>query len=100
MNNFFKRVAAEIERDAREAAARRVEPADEGDFRFEIGEMDEDGCRRITMIDDRGEIVESYTTTDDPYAHVAQFRECQETSFEERYAPFGPEWEREQEVPF
>jgi len=72
-------------------------PADKGDFRFEITALEEPemgATHVVEMVDDRGHVVENYTT-DDPYGHVAQFRECQATPFEERYAPFGSEWQRE-----
>lgn len=76
----------------------RERPADPGDFRFDIFAWDEPemGCTHtVRMIDEHGVIVEQYTT-DDPYGHVEQFREYQDSTFEERHAPFGPEWQREQ----
>jgi len=76
--------------------------ADEDEYRFEIDrnpEPDFPGdlyfVRRIHV--GTGAIVESFST-DDPYAAVEAFRICQATPFEERHAPFGPEWEREQEA--
>lgn len=51
----------------------RLRPAEPGDFRFDIGERDEDGYCRVLMIDDRGAVASS-DYTDLPYEMVEAFR--------------------------
>lgn len=67
---------------------RRERPADPGDFRFDIQlnpePDDPSNLYFVRMIDDRGKVVDSYTS-DDPYAAVEAFRETQIYSLEERW---------------
>ena len=85
-------------------------PADPGDFRFEIIDLQEEAAKEgysamedcpaidVKMIDDKGEVVrhDRVWTRSDAFDMVEAFRETQDTTLEERLAPFGPEWEREQ----
>lgn len=62
-------------------------PADPGDVRFEIVPLAEPemGCTHLVrVIDDKGELVESFTT-DNPYGAVEACREVQSMSMEERF---------------
>jgi hypothetical protein len=75
--------------------------ADEDDYRFEIERVEEpdfvDGqflLRRIHI--GTGAIVESLLVAD-PYSEIEAFRLSQATTLEERLAPFGLEFELEQE---
>ncbi len=75
--------------------------AEDEDCRFEIIEIQEpdfiDGQFLLRRIDiATGAIVESHTCRD-PYSDIEAYRLSQGESFEQRYAPFGPAWEREQE---
>jgi len=103
--------ASQDEIDARFYATtiERFYPADPGDFRFEIIEHEEPelGCTHtVIVIDDRGEVLERFTT-DDPYGAVAAAREAQSRReraeelgvhpLELAFAPFGREWQLEQE---
>jgi hypothetical protein len=54
----------------------RERPAEPGDYRFDIGPMDEDGYQTVLMIDDKGVVVSRDYTTD-PYGMVEAFREYQ-----------------------
>ena len=61
-------------------------PADPGDFRFEIIEIEEPemGCTHLVIqIDDQGEEIERFTT-DNPYGAVEAAREAQAFTLEER----------------
>ena len=63
------------------------EPADPGDVRFDIIEIEEPeiGCTHfVRVIDDRGQVVDEFTT-DDPYGAVEACREAQTMSLEERF---------------
>lgn len=83
-------------------------PADPGDVRFEHGTLD-DGSGWLHMIDDRGEIVEThfFDRAQDMWPMVEAHREAQARHeeadrlgvhpLELAFAPFGPEWQREQE---
>lgn len=75
-------------------------PADPGDIRFEMFELEnEDTPYGLLMIDDKGVVVEqhAFASTMERSSLIASFRECQDTTLEERLAPFGIEWQREQE---
>lgn len=62
-------------------------PADEGDVRFLITELEEPemgATHLVRVIDDRGDEAERFTT-DDPYGAVEACREAQNTTLEERF---------------
>ena len=85
-------------------------PADPGDFRFEIIDLQEEAAKEgysamedcpaidVKMIDDKGEVVshDRVWTKSDAYDIVESFRESQAFTLEERLAPGGLEWQREQ----
>ena len=87
-----------------------LRPADKGDFRFEITDLAEEAWKdgvsafedmpaiQVLMIDDQGQVVreDRVWTKSDAFDMVGAFRESQNTTFEEEFAPFGPAWEREQ----
>lgn len=92
--------------DALDAA--RYAPAEPGDVRFEVGERDEDGYQAVLTIDDEGAVVDrDYMRYDAVGAFVAGHREAQDRRaradelgvhpLELAFAPFGEEWQREQE---
>lgn len=63
-------------------------PAEKGDFRIEIDAWDEpelDCTHTVYFIDDRGFLMESFTT-DDPHGAVEAARYCQTTPLEQRWA--------------
>jgi hypothetical protein len=67
------------------------EPADPGDFRFEITPIEEPemGCTHlVVVIGDEGEEIERFTT-DDPYGAVEAAREAQAFTLEERFAMYA-----------
>ena len=66
-------------------------PADPGDFRFEITQIEEPemGCTHlVTMIDDQGKVIEQFTT-DDPGGAVESAREAQEFTLEDRFEMYA-----------
>jgi len=85
-------VDAEIASTAKAAAEMlcdRLERAID-DFRFEIGEMDEDGYRRVTRIAlGSGRVLDDFSTTDDPYLAVEAAREAQAFTLEERFEMYA-----------
>jgi len=66
-------------------------PADPGDFRFVITQLEEPelGATHLVLtIDDRGEVMER-DITDNPYGMVEAAREAQSMSLEERFEMYA-----------
>jgi hypothetical protein len=85
------------------------DPADPGDVRFELLPIDEDGGRLVLTIDDKGVVCERnyFARAADAGAMIQATREHQDLvkradeqgvhPLELAFAPFGEEWQREQE---
>lgn len=52
----------------------------------------------VEVFDPAGELIESFTSDDAGYRDAEAYAETQDLTFEERYAPFGPAFEREAEA--
>jgi hypothetical protein len=75
------------------------EPAEPGDTRFELYELeDEEHPVLVLSVDDQGNVYERnvFATRSEAFDMIEAFRYCQAVPFEEEFAPFGPAWEREQ----